>query len=148
MAKQVKLPKGKEFVFKAAKGGAKDSRYDWDAWLNGDLLLLERSIGKEDDKGTVVEVEHRRDFEVSVNAMIGKLKSAARRRYKVCQFSKLDADGKKMKDALIIRARDMSPEERVGEDKKRKEERAKRAAKEEAGDAPPAANPPTDAGLV
>lgn len=144
MPKQVKLRKGQEFTFAASKGGAQ-SKYDWDSWLNGDLLLLERSSGTEDDTGTIVTVTEKRDFEVPTNSMPGKLKMAARKRYKVVQVSKKDADGKPLENGgLIIKARDMTPEERVEEDKQRAEEKealsVKRAEKKAAADAARAAS--------
>lgn len=127
MAKSVKLKKGQEFNFGAAKGQA--SKYPWDEWFNGDLLLLERSSGTEDDKGTVVEVTDKRDFEVQRDAMPAKIKTAARRRYKVVEISKRDADGQPLDNSgLIIRARDMSDDERQAEDLLRAEE--KEAARE------------------
>lgn len=153
MAKQVKLKRGQEFQFKAATGGAVASKYPWDEWFNGDLLIIERSEGKSDDKGTVVDITTKKDFEVSVDSMPAKIKTAARRRYKVVQVSRRDADGNKLEDALIIQARDMTDEEKVAEDQQRAEEKeaakakkAEEAAKAnaaKAGAATPAA-PPTD----
>lgn len=124
MAKPVKLGKGKEFVFKTA-GSGKVSQYPWDEWFTGDLLLLERSIVDAD--GKVASPKDKRDFDVDVNFMPAKLKTAARRRYKVVQVSRTDADGHKLKDSLIIRARDMTPDERAAEDLLRAEEKAKAA---------------------
>lgn len=130
MAKQVKLGKGKEFSFKTTKSGG-ESKYDWDGWLNGDLLLLEQSEGDKDDKGTVINITVKKDYEVDTNAMPPKLKVAARKRYKVVQISRLDADGHKLKNALIIKARDMDANERDAEDVQReidKENLAQRKA--------------------
>lgn len=121
MAKPVKLKKGQEFVFKAATGGAQQGKYPWDEWLNGELQLIERSDVNE--KGELVEGGVKRDFEVDIDAMPGKLKKAARMRYKVCQISRLDADGKKLENGLIIRARPMTNEEKVTEDETRAEEK-------------------------
>lgn len=132
MAKQVKLAKGKEFHFSATKGRT-ETKYAWDEWFNGNLLLLERSSGEENDKGTIVNITEKRDYEVPTDAMPPKIKTAARRRYKVVQISRLDADGNKLVDALIIKGRDMTPEERQEEDILRAEEKeelkAKRAEK-------------------
>ncbi len=128
MAKAVKLGKGKEFTFKQTTGGAAESKYPWDEWFNGSLLMLERSEGTSNDKGTIEVPVVKKDYEVSNDAMPAKLKTAARRRYKVCQISRLDADGHRLKDALIIQARDMTPEERQDEDIMRAEE--KEAGKE------------------
>ena len=125
MAKPVKLKKGQEFVFTRATGGA-SSRYPWDEWFNGELLLLERSDVTTDADGniTLAPGGTRRDFEVERDAMPGKLKNAARRRYKVVQISKRDADGQPLEhEGLIIRARDMTPEERAAEDELRAEEK-------------------------
>lgn len=139
MAKPVKLGKGKEFTFAAPAKDGGETKYPWDSWFNGDLLLLEQSLGTKDDKGTVVEVSHggKRDYEVDTSAMPAKMKTAARRRYKVVQISRIDADGKRLKDSLIIRARDMTAEERQAEDTLREEEKAenfmrRKAAKEKA----------------
>lgn len=124
MPKEVKMSKGREFVFKTAKGGAM-SRYDWAGWFatdekgQGKLLLLEQSAGEKNDKGDVVKVTAKKDYDIHTEAMPPKIKSAARKRYKVVQISRFDADGKKLKDALIIKARNMTPEERVEEDLRR-----------------------------
>jgi len=127
MAQKVKLAKGKEFNFEVAKGGGA-SKYPWDEWFNGDLLLLERSDvipDPTDPKKAVLDPEGvKRDFECPRDAMPGKLKSAARRKYKVVQISRHDADGHKLtNDGLIIRARDMTQEERAAEDILRAEEK-------------------------
>ncbi len=130
MAKPVKLAKGKEFVFKTPTKGA-ETKYDWDTWFSGDLLMLEQSIGEKDDKGTVTVTDHKnkRDYEVSTEGMPGKLKNAARKRYKVVQVSRHDQDNNKLKDCLIIKARDMTDDERVEEDIRRAEEKAALQAK-------------------
>lgn len=116
MAKQVKLAKGKEFNFNVAKTGTK---YPWDEWFSGHLLMLERSDCDADCNVT----GEKRDYEVETDAMPPKLKTAARRRYKVVQVSRRDADGNKLANALIIKARDMTPEERQDEDILRAEEK-------------------------
>lgn len=134
MATKVKLPKGKEFTFAAAKGGF-GAKYPWDEWFNGDLLLLERSEGPENEKGTVIEGQEtvKRDYGVPRNAMFPKIKTAARRRYKVVQTSSRDVDGNKLPHGgIIIKGRDMTSEERVEEDMLRAEERAKAEANGEA----------------
>lgn len=132
MARQVKLPKGKEFTFSTGGGGVA-SKYPWDEWFNGNLLLLERSEGDEDAKGAVVNITTKKDYDVATDAMPAKLKTAARRRYKVVQISRKDADGQRLTDALIIRARDMDTAERDAEDIQRAEEKeafkAKKLAK-------------------
>lgn len=117
MARQVKLAKGREFHF-PAKGAGGAQKYPWDEWFNGDLLLLERS---EVDADGVLAGE-KRDYEVETDAMPPKIQIAARRRYKVVQISRRNADGIKMVDALVIRARDMNDAERQAEDVKRAEE--------------------------
>lgn len=119
MPKPVKLGRGREFTFKATPKGGGEGRYPWDTWLNGDLLLLEQSTGEKDDKGNVIEVEQKRDYEVNTNQMVPKLKTAGRKRYKVVQVSRLDVDGKKLVDSLIIKARDMTEDERLAEDEQR-----------------------------
>lgn len=131
MAKQVKLTKGKEFQFNVA-GGRDVTKYPWDEWFDGRLIMLERSSGGENEKGTIVDVTEKRDYEVPTNGMPPKIHTAARRRYKVVQISRLDPDGNRLKDALIIRARDMTPEERVEEDLLRAEEKEEAKAKKSA----------------
>jgi hypothetical protein len=126
MATKVKMAKGKEFEFAPATGGFA-TKYPWDQWLNGDLLLLERSEGPENSKGTIEQPTVTRDYGVPNNAMHPKLQTAARRRYKVVNISRRDADGARLKDSLIIRARDMTPDERATEDILRAEEKAARA---------------------
>lgn len=128
MAQKVHLKKGKEFVFKApAAGGA--LKYPWDEWFDGTLWMLERSEGPENEKGTIEAPTVARDYGVPTNAMVPKLHTAARRRYKVVQISRYDADGNRLKDALIIKARDMTPDERVAEDQLRAEEKEALKAK-------------------
>lgn len=133
MAKQIKLGKGREFNFAQPKAGGAESKYPWDEWFDGSLLLLERSEGEDNDKGTIEHPTVKKDYEVSTNAMVPKLVTAARRKYKVVQVSRMDADGKRLQNALIIKARDMTPEERVEEDALRIEEKQRfaerRAAK-------------------
>ena len=123
MAKPVKLKGGKEFTFAPAGGGGGVSKYPWDEWFKGDLLLIERD--EVNDDGTT---KHKKDFDVETNAMPAKIKTASRKRYKVTQISRRDADGNKLGDALIIRSRDMTAEERVAEDTLRAEEKEARAA--------------------
>ena len=135
MAKQVKLGRGKEFEFPTTKGGGGQSKYPWDEWFNGTLLLIERSDVDADGNIT----GEKRDYEVETDAMVPKLKTAARRRYKVVQISRKDADKNKLVNALIIQARDMDDAERQAEDLQRAEEKA---ARKEAKDLD-AANPPT-----
>ncbi len=132
MPKVVKVPKGKEFTFTS---GVKVSKYPWDEWFNNTLLLLERTV--RDDDGKVTE---KRDYDTHEEAMAVKLKLAARRKYKAIQISKRDFDGNRLVDSLIIRTRDMTPEERLAEDTRRAEEKdAKSRAKAEAnGQAEPA----------
>ncbi len=120
MPKQVKLAKGKEFTF--AKVSAAVSKYPWDSWFGGDLLMLEKDTTGADGK------VHKGDFDVDVKAMPAKIKAAARRRYKIVQISFRDADGNKLKDSIIIKGRDMTPEERGEEDVRRAEEREARKA--------------------
>lgn len=130
MAQKVKLAKGKEFTFAKSTGAA--SKYPWDEWFNGDLLLLERS--DVDKEGNLTPSGIKRDFEVEVDAMPAKLKTAARRRYKVVQISRRDADGNKLETGIIIKARDMMADEKIAEDVLRAEEKVARKEAKEAGD--------------
>ena len=142
MAKQVKLAKGKEFTFKSGKGA--EQKYPWSEWLNGDLLLLEQSEGGKDEHGTVTTITKKKDFEVDPQAMRGKCKTAARKRYKVCQISFRDADGQKLEGSVIIRGRDMTQDERASEDMLRAEEKARQTDDDDDTDgdnAPPPAYP-------
>lgn len=128
MATKLKLGKGKEFHFEErAVGGV--PKYPWDEWFDGNLYLIERSVGPENEKGTIVVPTEAKDFGVSVNAMVPKIHTAARRRFKVCQISRKDQDGNRLKDALIIKARDMSDEERAAEEQLRAEEKEAAKAK-------------------
>lgn len=130
MSKTVKLGKGKDFTFASpAPGGGQPSKYPWDEWFDGTLLLLERSFGDQDDAGNITNVHDKKDYEVGTNAMVPKMKTAARKRYKVVQVSRLDQDGKRLVDSLIIRARDMTADERDAEDILRAEEKAEKKAK-------------------
>lgn len=127
MATKVKLGKGKEFEFRPSRVGGFAAKYPWDEWFNGDLLLLERSEGPANDKGTVEHPTTARDYGVPQNAMPPKIHTAARRRYKVVQISRVDADGVRLANhGLIIKARDMTPDERSAEDLLRAEEKAER----------------------
>ena len=123
MAKQVKLGRNKEFEFPTTKGGGQ-SKYPWDEWFNGTLLLIERS--DVDADGNLVDGGEKRDYEVATDAMVPKLKTAARRRYKVVQISRKDADKNKLVNALIIQARNMDDAEHQAEDLQRAEEKAAR----------------------
>jgi hypothetical protein len=133
MAKEFKLPKShKEFTFKSA---AAASKYPWDEWFSGKLLLLERSDVDKD--GNLTPSGEKRDFEVERDAMPAKIKTAARRRYKVVQISKRDHEGKPLEhDGLIIKARDMMADERQAEDVLRAEEKAARKADKDTTAAP------------
>lgn len=121
MAKQVKLPKGQEsFDFGQGSGGA-GAKYPWGEWFSGELLEIERSVATDEpdsvnEKGTIVKEKVKGDYCVPTIAMLPKIKTAARARYKVCQTSRKDAKGRKLADSIIIQARDMTPEERVQED--------------------------------
>ncbi len=128
MAKQVTMAAGAKFEFKTGKVGG-ETKYAWDEWLNGDLLMIEQSIGRKDEKGTVVEVSEKRDYELDTDFMPPKLKTAARRRYRVVEISRKDADGNKLVQALIIRSRELTPDEKIAEDKLRAKEKVERKAK-------------------
>jgi hypothetical protein len=95
-------------VIEVRRAGDGGTKYPWDEWFSGDLLLLEKSTDAE-----------KKDFDVDVDSMPPRIKAAARRRYKIVQISLLDADGNKLADSLIIKARDMTAEERVAEDRRR-----------------------------
>lgn len=141
MPKTVKLKKGQEFTFKKAAGGGGGGKYDWDGWFNGELLLIERSDVNED--GELVDGGTKRDFEVETDAMPAKIKTAARRRYKVVQISRLDADGNKLENGgLIIKARDMTDEERQAEDLLRAEEKEANKARRNKDKGTDASAPP------
>jgi hypothetical protein len=119
MAKPVKLAKGKEFTFKKVSRGSV-SKYPWDEWFTGELWLLEKDVTTADGKVS------KRDYDVPTNTMPAKIITAARKRYKVVEISWLDADGHKLQNSLIIRSRDMTPEERSFEDALRAEEKDER----------------------
>lgn len=98
----------KKFEFKPASA---KSKYPWDAMFNGDLNVLVKG----------------EDYDVDTAHMIPKLKTAARRRYKIVEVSTRDHKGDKLEDMLIIRARDMNEQERADEDAKRAQEKVNRA---------------------
>ncbi len=127
MAEVVKLRGGKEFHFKETKGP--QSKYPWDEWLSGGLLKLKQSDGEKDENGVVIKIVHQKDFEVHPDSMPGKLKSAARRRFKVVKISKVDQDDKPLENSLIIQAREMTPVEVEFERNRRAGRKAKREAK-------------------
>ena len=103
-------------------------------------MLLERSEGPENDKGTIEEPTVMRDYGVPRDAMHPKTKTAARRRYKVVFLSNREYDtkagsfsGPKLENGgIILQARDMTPDERVEEDILRAEEKEKLKAKKAA----------------
>lgn len=118
--REFKLPKGAKLQKSA--GAAVASRYDWDGILNGRLNLIERSDVNTD--GELVAGGQKRDFEVERDAMPGKIKKAARGRYKEVDIYKRDHTGAKLEnDGLLVQARDMTDAERAGEDLLRAEER-------------------------
>ena len=73
MAKPIKLSKNREFTFAPTAGRGQESKYPWDEWLNGSLLLLERSTGVEGPKGTIEDITEKRDYEVPTGHMPPKL---------------------------------------------------------------------------
>jgi hypothetical protein len=126
--KAFKFNKGKSVEdlkkHKGAGGGV--SKYKWDA------MFAEPCIITQGD-----------DYEVETDAMLPKIKTAARRRYKVVEVYKTDAegvklvgrvdkDGKAIHDQLILIPRDMTPDERTAEDAKRAEEKLAKASETEA----------------
>jgi hypothetical protein len=134
MATKISVKKGKEFTFDEPSKRGQESKYPWAEWFNGDILLLEQSVGASDDDydkwgtltGTIAE---KKDFEASMSAMMYKIKQAARRLYKVVQTRRKDVDGKHMPYGIIIKARDMSDEERAAEDRQRVIDKAEKLAK-------------------
>jgi len=100
--------RGTEILIDVRRAGGGGTKYPWDEWFSGDLLLLEKSTDGE-----------KKDFDVDVDSMPPKIKRAARCRYKIVQISRLDPDGNKLADSLIMKARDMTTEERVAEDRRR-----------------------------
>lgn len=128
MAREFKMPKGAKLT-KAAGGGGFTAKYSWDEWFSGKpaLVLIERSSGPENDKGTVEDhaATTKRDYGVPVNAMPPKIHTAARRRYKVVDVFRRDHTGAKLEhNGLILQPRDMTPDERQAEDLLRAEEKA------------------------
>lgn len=128
MPKTVKLRKGEEFNFAPARAGG--GKYDWDSWFSGELLMLERS--DVDAEGNVTG--EKRDYEVPTDSMPPKIKTAARRRYKKVSISRYDANRNPLGEAVIIQARDMTPEERQAEDILRAEEKAALKEKKQQAD--------------
>lgn len=139
MPKAVKLGKGKEITFDSIGNGATFERvYDWKSWLNpdpkqfpGGYVLLEQSLGEKDDKGNVVKVTEKRDFNVSMFTMIGAIIGAARRNFKHVDISRRDADGEKLVNAVIIRARDMTEDEKFLEMSRRSNVKLRKLKKQQ-----------------
>ena len=120
--KTVKLPKGKTFEFKS--GGRQSSKYPWDAILSGELVQITKG----------------EDYSVETDAMVPKIKSAARRRYKTVKISTRDHEGVKLVDSLIVQAFDMTADERAKEDQRRAQDKidaAERRANERAATSVP-----------
>jgi hypothetical protein len=109
-------------------GGGFTAKYPWEDFFNGELNLLERHDGPENDKGTIEDDKAtvRRDYGVPNDGMLPKIKTAARARYLVCAIYRKDADGKRLVNSMYVRARPMTAEERTAEDLLRAEERADR----------------------
>lgn len=118
MPKVFKFSKGKSIEnLRAHKGGGSGtSKYPWDQIFDGNANVITKG----------------EDYNVETDAMPPKIKTAARRRYKMVEVFTKDPDGNKLEDQLIVIATDMTPEQRQAEDVKRAEEKAKRAAKGEA----------------
>lgn len=132
MAREFKLNKGVKFEFKRQ---APTSTYPWADWFSGKLMLIERHSGTENAKGTIEEegITTRRDYGVPALAMPPKIKTAARKRYKVVQTSFRGPDGKKLENGgILLQSRDMTPAERMEEDRLRAEEKAAQKATIEA----------------
>ncbi len=126
MAQKIKLRKGQDFIFKSGKRGGSESIYDWNTWLNGELIMLEQSTGEKGDKGEIVgEPTEKKDYTVSTNEMIAKTKSAGKRRYKNVQVSRYDVEGKQLGNGFIMQASDMNNNERIQEDARRQDVKAK-----------------------
>ena len=141
MAKPVKLSKGKKITFAPPRSGAR-GQYDWDRWFNPDphkfpegLVLLEQSLGEKDESGNVVNVTEKRDFSMSPKFMVLKIRGAARRRFKIVQVTRNDADGNRMEDAIIIQARDMTEDEKHIERVRRSDRKLAKLKKKEAAEA-------------
>lgn len=140
MAKPVKLGKGKVFTFKSA--GSK-SKYPWDKLCNpdedkfpGGLVLLEQDEGEKDPKtGTVVNVTKKNDFNMTVDLMINRVRVESRKRYKVAQFSRYDADGNRLENSFIYKVRDMTFDEKHIEDVRRSEVKLRKIREKEAEEA-------------
>lgn len=127
MAKQIELPK--DFTPRDSQTGG-GLKYPWDDWFNNQPWIIERSDGPESEVGSVIEGREtvRRDYNVPIEGMPPKLKTAARRRYKV--FTVLQRtdpahkDGRKLPNGgYCIQTRDMTVAERKEEDALREEEK-------------------------
>lgn len=113
----------KKFEFKTASAS---SKYPWDAILDGKINVITKG----------------EDYEVETDAMPPKIKTAARRRYKTVKVAIMTDDDGKKTDTIAVQATDMTPDQRIAEDAKRAEEKAKRKAdgeaEEQVGDETPA----------
>lgn len=131
MPKVAKVKKGIDYKHGGNRGHS--TKYPWDEWFaeseriwqqEGKLYILCRGEGAENDKGTIVSPTKVGDYYVPNDAMPPKIKTAARRRYKIVTVDRVGPDGERLKDELVILARDMTAEERTAEDMKRAEEKA------------------------
>lgn len=121
------IPEGTQLPISNGKTGTK---YPWEKWFSGSALVIRKG----------------RDYNVLTAHMFPKIKTAARKRYKICIVQSRDLlgllgeKGAKLDNALIIMARDMMADEVIAEDKKRTEEKVRReeldAEKLAAGEAP------------
>lgn len=128
MAREFKMPKGGKLS--KTQGGGMGTKYPWDEWFSGKppMILIERHDGPETAKGTIPDeaATTKRDYGVPTNAMHPKIKTAARRRYKIVDVYRRDHEGNRLENGgLILVPRNMDADERVAEDVLRAEEKAR-----------------------
>jgi len=107
------------------------TKYPWDEWFakasNSVGIILRRSEGPENDKGSVLDGKEtvKRHYNVPVDGMPPKIRTALRRRYLFGKIFRKDENGNKFpKGGLVVRdVRPMTDEEKLAENIRRAEEK-------------------------
>ena len=116
MAEKITLAEGEVFAF--STGGSRASNYPWDQWFDGGIWEISAAEwGMTDTDRGPAKVD-RQGFKL-------KARSAAWRRDVVVEFSDKDRWGHPLTDSVVLRARDMSPDELVENERRRAEVAAK-----------------------
>lgn len=132
MAEIVKLTKSDVSAIAKAKADRNGGQvYPWKEWFDGQARILRE--GDRDDNNKLIPGGDPRDFLQPSAYMPAKFKTAARAHYKVLEvLSTVLPDGTKLKNAYLLKARDMNPQERTAEDAQRVIDRAAAKMKRDA----------------